>query len=64
MTYQYVKPTEEQLNTMQIYRDKFEQLVKEIDLDQGIRTGRGLALAKTKLEEAAMWLNKAITLND
>ena len=66
MTLQYVKPTEEQLEVMQSFRDKYEALLNDIiafETSQGVTT-RGLALAKTKLEESAMWINKAITKND
>ena len=61
MTLQYVKPTDEQLVVMQSFRDKYEALI--IDL-QTLEKSRGLSLAITKLEESAMWLNKAITKND
>lgn len=66
MTLQYVKPTEEQLEVMQNFRDQYEALMHNIislETSQGVTT-RGLALAKTKLEESAMWINKAITKND
>ena len=63
-TLQYVKPTEEQLVLMQEFRDKYETLFNDIKGLETPTTSRGLALAKTKLEESAMWLNKAITNND
>ena len=59
-TFQYVKPTEEQLETMQKFRDKYETLYKEL---QELPASRGLSLALTKLEESSFWLNKAITHN-
>ena len=60
-SFQYVSPTPEQIDTMQLFRDKYETLFNEIsELPQS----RGLSLAKTHLEESAMWLNKAITHND
>lgn len=59
-TLQYVKPTDEQLATMQNFRDKMEALYKEIETLPG---SRGKSLALTKLEESNMWLNKAITEN-
>ncbi len=59
-TLQYVKPTDEQLATMQNFRDKFETLMKEMEALPG---NRGLAIALTKFEESAMWLNKSITNN-
>lgn len=61
MTLQYVKATEEQLEVMQSFRDKYEALLKDL---QALEKSRGLSLAITKLEESAMWVNKAITKND
>jgi hypothetical protein len=63
-TLQYVKPTEEQLKDMQIFRDKYEQLYKDLLAFEETYKGRGFSLALTKLEESAMWLNKSITKND
>jgi hypothetical protein len=60
-TLQYVKPTEEQLAVMQEFRDKYETLFNEL---KALQPSRGMSLAITKLEESAMWLNKAITKND
>ncbi len=60
-TLQYVKPTEEQLTVMQEFRDKYETLFNEL---KALQPSRGMSLAITKLEESAMWLNKAITKND
>lgn len=62
MSFQYIKPTEEQIETMQKYRDKFEALHDEI-ADE-ILSSRGRSSCLTKLEEASFWLNKAITKND
>lgn len=59
-TFQYVQPTDEQKETMQNFRDKYEALYTEI---QTLPASRGLSLAVTKLEESAFWLNKAITQN-
>lgn len=59
-TLQYIQPTEEQKLVMQNFRDKMELLMKEM---QELPVSRGLSLAITKLEESAMWLNKAITNN-
>lgn len=59
-TLQYVQPTDEQKATMQEFRDKMEALYKEIE---ALPKNRGTALALTKLEESAMWLNKGITNN-
>ena len=59
-TLQYVKPTDEQLATMQEFRDKFEVLLTEMS---ALPANRGLSIALTKFEESAMWLNKSITKN-
>ena len=59
-TLQYVQPTEEQKATMQEFRDKMDTLYKEIE---ALPKNRGTAVALTKLEETAMWLNKGITNN-
>lgn len=59
-TLQYVQPTEEQKAKMQEFRDKMETLYREIE---ALPKNRGNALALTRLEEAAMWLNKGITEN-
>ena len=60
-TLQYVQPTEEQKKEMQDFRDKFETLFTEL---KARPSSRGMSLCLTKFEEAAMWLNKAITNND
>jgi hypothetical protein len=57
---QFLRIPQEQKATMQVYRDKMENLYSEIS---GLPKNRGTALALTKLEEAAMWLNKGITNN-
>lgn len=62
MSFQYIKPTEEQMELMQQFRDKYEALASE--LQDKIPPSRGLSLAMTKLEESAFWLNKGITNND
>ena len=56
-----MKPTEEQMETMQKFRDKYEALASELST---LAKSRGLSLALTKLEESAFWLNKGITQND
>jgi len=61
MSFQYIKPTDEQVATMQSFRDRFEQLASDIEL--AVPESRGRSLAITKLEETAFWLNKAITHN-
>lgn len=60
-TLQYVQPTDEQKEVMQSFRDKYETLFTELKALPG---SRGMSLCLTKLEESAMWLNKAITKND
>jgi len=60
-TLQYVQPTDEQKVVMQSFRDKFEALFNDL---KALPASRGMSLALTKLEESAMWLNKAITKND
>jgi len=60
-TLQYFAPTEEQKVLMQSFRDKYEALYQEVS---ALERSRGTSLALTKLEESAMWLNKAITKND
>lgn len=59
-TFQYVAVDEETKAKMQVFRDKFETLYKEV---QELPANRGLSVCLTKLEEASMWLNKSITNN-
>jgi hypothetical protein len=58
--FNYVQPTEQQKELMQLYRDRFEVLYVDV---LGLESNRVLSLALTKLEEASMWLNKSITNN-
>ena len=58
---QYVKPTDEQIAQMQVFRDKYEALANDL---ASLPASRGLSLAFTALEESAMWVNKCITQND
>ena len=60
-TFKYVQPTEEQLNLMNAYREHYEWMKDHILAE--IPDSRGRALALTKLEESAFWLNKGITNN-
>jgi len=62
MGYQYISPSEDQIAKMQIFRDKFEALHKEVE--EQVDSSRGRSLCLTKLEEASFWLNKSITKND
>ena len=62
MVFEYIEPTDEQKQIMQVFRDAFERLRNNIrDL---VPDSRGQSLAFTKLEEASFWTNKAITRND
>lgn len=60
MSFQYIKPTEEQIASMQFFRDKYEDLAEHLEV---LAPSRGLSLALTKLEESSFWLNKSITKN-
>ena len=60
-SFNYISPTDEQKNTMQVFRDKYQALYNEV---AALDKSRGLSLALTNLEQSAMWLNKAITKND
>ena len=62
MSFQYIQPTEEQIDLMQVFRDKFEALAQE--MKEQVPDSRGLSESLTKLEESAFWLNKGITHND
>ena len=62
MTFQYVKPNEDQKVLMQKFRYIMESLSNEIS--NSIKDSRGKSLCLTKLEEASFWLNKSITEND
>ena len=65
MSYQYIKPSEEQIAKMDYFRGLFETLHNEIEENaQQMPLPRGYKLCLTKLEEASFWLNKAITKND
>lgn len=59
-TLQFVQPTEEQKSLMQEFRDEAEALYRKVE---SLPPSRGRSLALTKLEEASMWINKAITHN-
>lgn len=60
-SFQYLSPTQEQVGLMQVFRDEYQSLYEKIS---GLPHSRGLSLAKTHLEDSAMWLNKSITQND
>lgn len=59
-TLEYVLPTDEQIVTMNKFRATMGALYKEIET---LPDSRGKSLSLTKLEESAMWLNKAISNN-
>lgn len=61
MSFQYIYPTNEQKALMQVFRDKYEALAKEIS--EQVQDSKGKSLCLTKLEESAFWLNKGITHN-
>lgn len=58
---QYVQASEVQEEIMENFRNKFEVFYQEIK--DVVPENRARSLALTKLEESAMWLNKAITNN-
>lgn len=61
MTFDYVQPTEEQIEAMQVLRKAYAELYTKVE---ALEPSRGRSLALTKLEESNMWVNKAITHND
>jgi hypothetical protein len=58
-TMKYLKPSEEQLATMDTVRAVFADTLTLVD--NLLPPGRYKSLAITAIEEAAMWANKAIT---
>jgi hypothetical protein len=58
-TMQYLKPSEEQQQTMSDVRAIYAHALEQ--LEAKIPNGRYLSLAVTELEASAMWANKAIT---
>jgi hypothetical protein len=58
-TFDYVQPNENQVTSMQLLRDKFTDL--ESTIKANTTPSREQSLALTKLEEAAMWANKAVS---
>lgn len=61
ISFQYNKPSDEEIAFMQEFRDKYESLYNEIN--ERVWNSRWKSLALTHLEESAMWLNKWITNN-
>jgi hypothetical protein len=58
-TFQYLKPSAQQLKLMEHLREEVAHLYAEID--KHMPEGRYKSLAITKLEECAMFVNKGIT---
>lgn len=58
-TFKYLKPSDAQLTKMNALREGFSELAQEIGAN--VQESRYRSLALTRLEEAAMWVNKAIT---
>jgi hypothetical protein len=58
-TFEYLKPTDEQIDTLTILRANFKRTADLIE--SVIPEGRYRRLAITALEEAAMWANKGVT---
>lgn len=59
--FQYINPTEEQKELMQVFRDELQKLADKIKAE--VPESRGKSLALTNLEQSAFWLNKGITNN-
>ena len=59
----YTKLTKKGLRQMEIFRKQFADLAVEVETELMVPS-REKSLAMTKLEEASMWLNKAIAEND
>lgn len=58
-TFRYLKPSPDQLATMEQTRSGFEEIAKVVEAN--VPEGRYKALTLTKIEEAAMFANKGIT---
>jgi hypothetical protein len=58
-TFQYLRPSDEQVETMTVVRRAFERIYAHVDAL--VPEGRYKALTITALEQAAMWANKGIT---
>jgi hypothetical protein len=58
-TFEYLKPTDAQLQAMEQMRACFRDIAEF--LDSRLPQGRYKALVMTALEEAAMWANKSVT---
>lgn len=58
-TFEYLKPTDAQLETMQKMRDAFAKIAREVD--DTIRPGEDKDYVIRLIRSAAMWANVAIT---
>lgn len=61
--YDFVKYDEHAAKLSGDYKQRFQQLEAALNLDLSTGGGRSLATAMTKLEEAFMWVGKAIRDN-
>lgn len=59
--FEYMKVDREALRLMEEFRQKFKELA--FFIDESIEDSREKSLGLTKLEESAMWLQKAISHN-
>ena len=59
-TFEYVNPTDEQLEVMNKFRVLYQALYNELS---ALPINRGVSFAKTELTDSAMWLNRGITGN-
>jgi hypothetical protein len=60
-TFKQKTPSQSQIDRMEIFRGDMAALAEKAE--QTVNPGRYHSLFHTKLEEAAMWLNKAITFD-
>lgn len=61
-TFDHTAPSDDQQSRLDMLRGAFIDL--EAKLQLWVPPGRELSLAKTKLEELAMWANKGVTRGD
>jgi len=59
--FDYHKPTDEQKEDMQANRDAYKALYAQLET---LPDGREKSLALTRLEESAVWANKAIVFEE
>lgn len=60
--FEYHRPNEEEIGRIEQIREAFYRCFQEVEklTRPGSVSGRHAALAKTKLEEAAMWATKSV----